>query len=151
MKRWMVSLCLLLLAATLNTASAQVLLRGDIDVWSHGSRLRIYSERIVNESTEPTDILRFRVWATDRPWGLLGDKHSLGTVQIGRLGAEQGRWDVYRSTRISWPDRGWWFVTLTLEERAFDQNGKRIWLIRDVVEFDEDWFPGHWDPFWPWD
>lgn len=139
-----------LLALAVHSASAQVIMRGDVDVWTTHSRLRIFTERIENQSDTPTDLLRFRVWATDRPWGLPGDKHSLGVVVIGKLGAEQGRWDVRRSTRMSWPDPGWWFVTLTLEERSIDpQTGRKIWNIRDVVEFDEDYF-GWRGPFW-WD
>jgi hypothetical protein len=150
MKRVFV-LFLLVLAASVASVNAQVLMRGDIDLWTSGSRLRMYAERIENQGDTATDLLRFRAWATDRPWGLPGEKHSLGIVVVGRLQPQQGRWDVYRSTRLSRPDRGWWHVTLTLEERAFDENGRKIWLVRDVAEFDEVYFYGRVNPFWPWD
>lgn len=151
MKRVFVPLMFVLLVAAFNTAPAQVLMRGDVDVWSSGSRLWVYVEKLENMGDAQTELLRFRVWATEHHWGAPGRKKIIGANLFGRLNPGQDRWDVRRAMHIHRPDRGWWYITVTLEERSYDENGRRIWLIRDVAEFDEVYFGGWWNPFWPWD
>jgi hypothetical protein len=137
MKRWAL---LLVLAAGLLSARAQVLIRGDADYDLSRERVRMEAEYVTNYETNRTGLLRFRLWATENPWGHGGDVHALGIRIVAPLKPGQVSRKITRSAHLSEPDAGWWFVTLTLEERVFDPNGKRRWEIRDVFPFGKGFF-----------
>ncbi len=140
MKRFRLPLLLSVLVASLGGASAQVLIRGDAD-YRVGSRLRVETDYLVNYESNKTGLLRFRMWATEDYFGHRnGDIHVMGIRIVAPLQAGQRRANVRRTMHLSKPDPGWWFVTLTLEERVIDAGGKRRWEIRDVFQFDEAFF-----------
>jgi hypothetical protein len=134
----------LLIAATLMACAvgtrAQVRMGGDVDFWTYGSRIRVFVEEITNFGDTTTDRLRFRVWGTkDRD-----DDFSQGRLfamgLIPRLRPNETLHDVGRTLHLFRPPSGWYYVTLTLEERTFDEEGQPQWEVRDVVEFDGQYY-----------
>ncbi len=145
---WIRTFLVLCLGLAVN-ASAQVVLRGDVDAWFYGSRVRIDVEDMTNLSDVTTDKLRFRLWASEDSWRTYDRGELIAFGSLPRLNARQNLNDFHRTLHVQRPDdSGWYYVTLTLEERTVDENGQTRWQIRDVVEFDgrryfqrSAWFP----------
>jgi hypothetical protein len=127
----------LLLAGTAIGAKAQVVMRGDVDYWTYGSRVRFEVDDITNLSDQPTDRLRLILWASEDPWEDFDRGRILGLAALPRLGPNQNLDDVHRTTHLYRIPSGWYYVTLTLAERTVDENGLVRWVIRDKVEFDD--------------
>jgi hypothetical protein len=144
-----VLLALLLVLGGAAGAHAQLVARGDVDLWFYGSRVRIDFEDLTNFSDAQTDRLRFRLWASEDPWRTYDRGELISIGALPRLQPNQNLSDFHRTVHVHRPDDpGWYYLTLTLEERTFDENGQKSWQIRDVVEFDGrrffrrfSWFP----------
>ena len=117
-------------------AQAQVVMRGDVDFWTYGSRVRIEVEDITNLDDETTDKLRLVLWASEDPWEDYDRGRILALTALPRLGPNYNFDDVRRTTRLYRPPHGWYYVTLTLAERTVGEDGRVRWEIRDKVEFD---------------
>jgi hypothetical protein len=128
---------------------AQVLMSGDVDFQVYGSRIRIFVEDITNLGDETTDRLRFRVWGTKDRDDHFSEGRIFAVGLIPRIFPHRDLDDVRRTLHLFRPSTGWYYVTLTLEERTFDEEGQVHWEVRDVVEFDglhyfsrsRDYFP----------
>jgi hypothetical protein len=131
------------------SAQAQVVALGDLDLWFYGSRVRIDFEDLANFSDAETDRLRFRLWASEDPWETYDRGEVISIGLLPRLQANQNLSDFHRTVHVHRPDdTGWYYLTLTIEERTFDENGQKRWHIHDVIEFDglkffrrSSWFP----------
>ena len=146
MKRTRVLLLALLVLFTAAGASAQLLMRGDINYATYGSRVRIDVEEIANFEAEKTDRVRFRLWASEHRWTEFRRGHLIAVAPLPRIGPHETLDDVHRRVHLNRPPSGWYYVTLVLEERVVDETGAR-WEIRDVVEFDDQqYFRRNW-PF----
>jgi hypothetical protein len=155
-------LFILVLAAGLVSSRAQVLISRDADYQVRGDRVRIEADYIANYTTNKTGPLRFRLRATENRWFAdedlppRGDVHTLalspmpalagGTVVVDseehETIAPKVRRRVHRTVDLSEPAGGSWFVTLTLEERYTDIDGKKRWRVLDVYPVGWDFFGG---------
>jgi GT2 family glycosyltransferase len=152
MKRWfLLALLCLLTCGGLTTANAQVLMGGHIDYEIWGSRIYVYIEDITNFSEERTGRLRWRMWASEDPWRPERKGYMLTFRPVGRLGPAADHDDLDFSRPWHRPPSGWYYVTFTLEERTFDENGAVLWVLRDAIEFDNRRYFSRWDDDdWPW-
>ena len=130
-------------------AKAQVLMGGDVDYLIHGSRARVFVEDITNFGTETTGRLRFILWASEDRWQEFDRGRLIGFALLPRLTPGRDLDKVRRTLHFDRPPTGWYYLTLTLEERVLDTEGGAHWEIRDVVEFDgQHYFRRGWSP-WP--
>ena len=151
MKRFRILvLAAVLTMGALTGARAQVLMDGDVDFVIYGSRVRVYVEDITNFGSETSGRLRFILWASEDRWEEFDRGRLVGFALLPRLAPQQDLDDVRRTLHFNRPPTGWYYLTLTLEERVFDTEGQPHWEIRDVVEFDDRHYfrrgLGHW-PF----
>jgi len=134
---------LLAILLTLSAAAgskAQVLMSGDVDFFIHGSRLRVFIEEITNLGDETTGRLRLTMWASEDRWREFDRGRLIGFSLLPRLRPHQDLDDLRRTLHFDRPPTDWYYVTLTLEERVFDDEGNPRWEIRDVVEFDGQYY-----------
>jgi hypothetical protein len=137
----------LLLAATAIGTQAQVVMRGDVNYWTYGSRVRFEVDDITNFSDQPTDRLRLVLWASEDPWEEFDRGRVIGLMALPRLNPRQNLDDVHRTTHLYRVPSGWYYVTLVLAERTVDENGQVRWLTRDKVEFDGQRYFSRRSPF----
>jgi hypothetical protein len=136
MKRTPVLPLALLLLFTVAGARAQVLMSGDVYYVSQGSRISIFAEEITNVGAETTDRLRFRLWASKHHhWSQYNRGHLIAFTLLPRLFPYEVWHDVHPRIGLHRPSNGWYYVTLTLEERVVDARGTH-WEFRDVIAFD---------------
>lgn len=141
-----------------------VYMRGDADLEFSDSRVWVDVDVIENLSTNRSELLRFRVFATENRFGENGDIHVLGKGVIRRMNGghikldenhepvydtngvpeivSRRRINVHKSFHMSDPDRGLWFITLALEERVKVPGEKARWVIRDAYPFGRQRFGG---------
>lgn len=137
MKRISLASLLGLLLLAVAPARAQVALLGDVDLWFYGSRVRIDFEELANFNDVATDKLRVRLWASEDHWETWDRGEVIAIGNIPRLQPDRVRHDFHRTLHVHRPnDSDWYYLTLTLEERTFDESGTKRWEIRDVIEFD---------------
>lgn len=149
MKKLLIALAAVIIS-TLG-AQAQVLLRGDVWYAIYGDRFRLEADAFSNYGDQTTERLRFRVWASEDRWETYERGRVIALGALPRLRAEQTRYDLHRTVRIHYPHTDWYYITVTVEERFFDELGKARWDIMDIVEFSgrrylrdpDDW----WRPF----
>lgn len=148
MKRWfLLSLFGLLLCGA--TAHTQVLMDGYIDYQISGSRMHIFIEEITNYSTTTTDRLRLRAWASEHRWHPNRKGRLIAFSLLPRLLPFEDRDEIHLSRPLHRPRTGWYHITLTLEERTFDEGGNAKWVLHDAIEFHDrvyfrrssDWWP----------
>ena len=137
MKRMKIVLLAVLLTVSAALAGkAQVLMSGDVDFRVYNSRIRLFVENITNLGDETTDRLRLRVWGTKDRDDHFSEGRLLAVGLIPRVFPHDTFHDLRRTLHVFRPPTGWYYVTLTLEERTFDDEGQVHWELRDVVEFD---------------
>ena len=141
-------LSVLLFCAIALGAQGQVLMRGDVDYFVVGSRVRIEVEEITNFGETTTDRLRFRLWASRDRWNPSERGRVIAISLLPRLQPHENRHDLHPRVHFHRPGR-WYFVTLILEERTVDSGGNPKWDIRDVVDFGADYFREPFNPLWP--
>ena len=122
------------------SAKAQVLMSGDVDFDVFGSRIRIFIENISNLGDETTDRLRLRVWGTKDRDDHFSEGRILAVGLIPRVRPHDTFHDLRRTLHVFRPPSGWYFVTVALEERTFDEEGQVHWDPRDAVEFDGQYY-----------
>jgi hypothetical protein len=116
---------------------AQVALLGDVDLRFYGSRARIDFDELANFGDVATEKLRVRLWASEDHWETWDRGEVIAIGAIPRLQPDRVRHDFHRTLHVHRPDdSGWYYLTLTLEERTFDESGKKSWEIQDIIEFD---------------
>jgi hypothetical protein len=133
-----------------SAARAQVLMRGDIDYATSGSRIRIFIEDITNFGSETTDRLRLRMFASRHHWQPTRPGRLIAFSLFPRLLPLEDREDILLSRPFRRPPSDWYYVTLTLEERTFDESGQVRWEIRDAVSFGQQYI-SNFDDFFPFD
>ena len=142
-------LVVLFVAFTAIGARAQLVMRGDINYLTAGSHIHIEMDALTNFGDQTTDRVRFRLWASEDPWRFYDRGHLIAFGRLPRLRAHENISDVHRTVHLYRPSSGWYFVTLTLEERTIDESGQIHWEIRDAVEFDgQEYFSRDFDG-WP--
>ena len=142
---------LLVLALGLSAARAQIYFE-DADVWFSYSRTRIEVDGLQNLSTNLTGKLRFVLYATEDEWDHTSHRERVGIFPVKRLEPNQYREQFHKTVRTHRPDDpGWYWLTLTLQERVLGEDGKYHWVIRDRLEYDERVYfaPRLRDIFWP--
>lgn len=150
MKRLFPLLLVAVLLGSSAPARAEVLMRGHLDYATSPSRIKIYIEDITNFGTETTGRLRLRMFASEDHWREDRPGRLIAFSLFPRLYPGEDREDIVFSRPLRRPsDDGWYYVTLVLEERTFDEEGHAHWVIQDVVSFGEDYFYDD-SPF-PWD
>ena len=151
MKRFsLVAVALLFVACAVPTARAQVLMRGDASYLVLRDRIRVNVEEITNYSDKTTGQLALMVWASKDPWEFSDRGRLIGWASLPRLLPLQSHSDVHRTIAYQKPHTGWYYITVTLEERVRTESGTLRWATRDRIEFNERqyfWRAGdHW-PF----
>jgi hypothetical protein len=150
MKRLILLLLMAVLLGSVAPARADVLMQGHLDYATSPSRIRIYIEDITNFGSEQTGRLRLRMFASKDHWREDRPGKLIAFSLFPRLYPGEDREDIVLSRPLRRPhDDGWYYVTLILEERVFDENGVATWLIQDVVSLGQDYFYDD-SPF-PWD
>lgn len=142
---------LLVLAIGLTAAKAQIYFR-DADLWFTYSRTRIELEDLQNLGTNTTGKLRVVLYATEDEWNDTSHREVVARAAIARLGPGQLRDYIRKTVHTHRPDDpGWYWLTLTLQERVLGEDGKYHWVIRDYLEFDDRVYfaPRLIDIFWP--
>ncbi len=138
MKRFCIgTFALLFIFGTISAAQAQLLLRGDASYWVYGDRVRVNLEDITNYSDQTTGRLRLMVWASRDRWEYFDRGRLLGYGLLPRLLPGQNLSNVRRTMDLNEPRTGWYYITVTLEERVPTARGGWRWTIRDRVEFDQ--------------
>lgn len=130
------ALTLLLLACAAPAVQAQVVLRGNASYRIYGDRVRVSVEDLTNLGATTTGRLRLMVWASEDPWEYFDPGNLIAFSLLPRLGPYQNYSDVRRTMSLHKPSTGWYYITVTLEERVL-QDGVYRWVIRDKVEFDD--------------
>ena len=149
MKRFsLVALTLLFFACAVPAARAQLLMRNDASYRIYGDRIRINVEDITNYSDQTTGRLRFMVWASKDPWDFYDRGRLIAFGLLPRLGPYQNLSDVHRTMDLNKPSTGWYYITVTLEERVRTESGTLRYVIRDKIEFDEQYY--FWRPRLGW-
>jgi hypothetical protein len=134
MKRlFLVSLSCSLLCAAICIAQAQPDLSGYTRYTIDGSRIHIEIGELSNPSDARTERLRVRMWASEDDWHWDQKGWQITIAALPRLKPLAELYGVDVSARLHYPPEGWYYVAMTLEERTFDENGARRWVIRDVV------------------
>ncbi len=104
--------------------------------WSKsGSRLHIFATQIHNNREFGiSGSLRLQIWATEEPYDGLSDivGFVIGTANLRPLAAGADFFNVVKRTAYRRPPAGYYFTTITLEERYSDGS----WLIIDTENFD---------------
>jgi hypothetical protein len=150
MKRLFLLLLMAVLLGSVAPARAQVLMRGNLDYVTSLNRVRIYIEDITNFGPERTDRLRLRMFASKEHWREDRPGRLIAYSLFPRLYPGEDREDVVLSRPLRRPhDDDWYYVTLILEERMFDEERRAHWVIQDQVSFGQDYFYDE-SPF-PWD
>ena len=142
---------LLVIALGLCAAPAQIYF-DDVEVWMNSSRTRIELENLQNFSTNTTSRLRVVLYATEEEWDETHHRELVAYFPISRLAPEQLRHRIRKTVRTHRPDDwGWYWLTLTVQERITDEGGKSRWVIRDYLELDRRFYfaPRPRDIFWP--
>jgi hypothetical protein len=142
---------LLLLVATLPVVQAQVRF-DDAEVWVNRSRARIELEDLENFGTNTTGKLRVVLYGTEDDWDDTSHREAIAYFPVSKLRAGEWRSRLRKTVRVHRPDDwGWYWLTLTVQERVRDENGRYRWIIRDFVEFDSRIYfpPRARDIFWP--
>ena len=141
MKRFCLAACaLLFLACAVPAARAQLLMRGDASYWVYRDRIRVNVEDITNYSDQTTGRLRFMVWASEDPWEYFDRGRLIAFGLLPKLLPFQNLSDVHRTMDLHKPHTGWYYITVTLEERVLTESGTMRWVIRDKIEFNEQQF-----------
>src|SRR5690348_5834337 len=124
MKRFCLSaIALLFVAWVAPSAQAQLVLRGDASYWVRGDRMRVNIEDITNYSDQTSGRLALMVWASKDPWESFDRGRLIGWTSIPRLLPNQNLSDVHRTITINRPSTGWYYITVTLEERVRTESG----------------------------
>jgi hypothetical protein len=76
------------------------------------------------------------MWASEEDWQPDRKGRLITTGLLPRLKPSAELYGVDVSARLHYPPEGWYYVSMTLEERTFDESGARRWVIRDVVQSD---------------
>jgi hypothetical protein len=139
--------CLLVCAGMPVARGAEIFMDGHIDFAVSGSRMHIFIEDITNFSDTRTDRLRIRMWASEDRWHPDRKGRLLTFTRIARLGPFGDFDDVNLSRPWHRPPPDLYYVTITLEERTFNEEGVAEWVIRDAVEFNDRFYFSDWD--WP--
>ena len=144
-------LLLLGLVLGLNAAEAQIYF-GDAELRLNYSRARIELEDLQNFGTNTTGQLRVVLYATEDEWDDTHHREAVAYFPLPRLEPGQLRRHLRKTVRVHRPDDGgWYWLTLTVQERALDEHGRYRWFIRDHIEFDHRfYFAPRWRHiFWP--
>lgn len=112
-------------------------MRGDASYRVYRDRIRVEVDDITNLGGQTTGRLRWMVWASEDPWDFFDPGHLIAFSLLPRLGPNQNFSNAHRTMGLHKPKTGWYYITVTLEERVRDQNGRMRWVIRDRVEFDD--------------
>ena len=142
---------LLALALGLVGARAQIYF-DDGQLWLNHSRTRIEIEDLQNFSPLATGKLRVVLYATEDEWDDTHHREAVAYFPTARLKPDQLRHRLRKTVRTHRPDDpGWYWLTLTVQERVRGEDGKARWVIRDHYEFDERVYfaPRLRDVFWP--
>ncbi len=140
MKGFKVLLIGLLFAITASSAHALVLLNGDISFYRYGERGRVRIDRLVNFEEVKTGRMRVRIWATEDEYWDDSHRHNVGQFFLNPVQAASTYHNIRRTVRLRNPSTGWYYVTLTLEERVVETGGTVTWRLRDTVELDDPVF-----------
>ena len=150
MKRFFLLSLIAVLLGSSAPAQAEVLMRGHLDYYTTGSRIRIFIEDITNFSSETTGRLRLRMYASKYHWREDRPGKLIAFSLLPKLLPGEDRDDIVLSRPLRRPhDSDWYYVTLILEERVFDEEGRAQWVIQDIASFGQDYFYDE-SPF-PWD
>lgn len=141
---------LLILALGLATARAQIYL-DDAELWLSRTRARLQLEDLQNFGTNVTGQLRVVLYATEEEWHDTHHRKAVASFAVARLQPGEIRHRIRKTVRLSRPHWGWYWLTVTVQERALDETGKYRWFTRDHLEFDD---PVYFAPrlhqfFWP--
>lgn len=122
---------------------------GYIDYETYGSRMLIFIEELQNYSDVATDRLRLRLWASEDRWRPTRRGRMLAFSLLPRLLPFEDRDFIELDRPWRRPPSGWYYVTITVEERVIDEGGNRTWEIRDAIEFDDRHYfrRSVWPPF----
>ena len=136
MKLLSLKLFLLVALAFTFTVHAQELdLSGNSGWAKSGSRLRISTAQIHNGRESGTSgSLRLQIWATEEPYDGVNDLVGfvIGTANLRPLVAGEDYFNVAKRVGYHRPPPGYYFTTITLEERYSDGS----WLIVDSENFE---------------
>lgn len=136
MKLFSLKLFLLVALTCVVTARAQNLdLSGNTGWAKSGSRLRIHAAQIHNGRESGTSgSLRLQIWATEEPYDGVSDLVGfvIGTANLRPLAAGGDYFNVSKRVGYHRPPPGYYFTTITLEERYSDGS----WLIIDSESFE---------------
>jgi len=136
MKRRFLLLVSLLLGVSF-LRGAEVRMNGYIDYQPAGSRMLIFIKELQNYSDETTDRLRLRMWASEHHWRANRRGRMIAFSLLPRLFPFEDQHDIDLNRPWRRPPNGWYYVTLTVEERTVDEGGNVKWVFRDIVEFDD--------------
>jgi hypothetical protein len=115
------------------TAAAQDIdLIGNVGWIKNGSRIRIEAQQIHNNTAFRSGLLRLQIWATLEPYDGISDivGYVIGSARLPRLSAGDDRFDVVKRVRYRRPPAGYYYTTITLEERQGSD-----WFIIDSENF----------------
>jgi hypothetical protein len=127
----------LLFAIAASSAHALVLMGGDISFDRYGERGRVRIDRLVNFEDVKTGRMRVRIWVSEDEYWEDSHRHYAGQFFLNPVQASSTYHHVRRTVRLRNPSTGWYYVTLTLEERVVGAGGAVTWRLRDTVELDE--------------
>lgn len=148
MKRLML---LLVLTLGLGAARAQIYLNDAELLWLNNTRARIELEGLRNFGTNATGKLRAVLFVTEDQWDDTLHRRVIGGYALARLKPGQFRSHLRKTVHLNRPPGGWYWLTVAVQERALDEDGKYRWFTRDHIEFDDRVYfaPRPRDIFWP--
>ncbi len=131
MKSRLSALLLFLILATLAQAQGLDLL-GNVAWLQNKSRIRIEAGVIRNDSGVTSGLLRLQIWATTEPYNEVDDitGYVIGSATLPRLRNGDERRDVVKRVRYRRPPAGYYYTTITLEEKR-----GTTWYIVDSENF----------------
>jgi hypothetical protein len=101
-----------------------------------GRRVRLHGYNITNNEEFRTGRLRMRLWATDVPWDSTDFGYILGRTPMLRSLPPNSYYDhISRRVRFRRPPSGYYYLTMSLEERLLNDFGNYEWFIVDHIEF----------------
>ena len=122
--------------AAVARAEVRILGNADVSFSQIEPEVSIRLKFLSNRGTETTERLRVLVWASDDRWHHTSDRKVVAVATLPKLKPERTVARLGRRVKVHGRE-GWYYITLTLQERVFDEEGQARWITHQVIELDD--------------